>query len=116
MDYIEQAVENMKGAYSCSEAVLCAFANAAGLDETTAKKMAAPYSGGRKIKCGALCAAELVLEEKFLSEGSSGFIAELERGFFERQGSLNCRELRSMGKMTCLERVRDAAVVLNDLL
>ena len=116
MDRVERAIEYMKGPYSCSEAVLCAFADEANMDDETAMKLAAPYSGGRKTKCGALCAAEIVLEEKFRSEGSAGFIAELERSFFEKQGSLNCRELRAMGRTTCLERVRDAAVALNELL
>ena len=116
MDRVEKAVEYMQGPYSCSQSILCAFADEAGLDEESAKRIAEPYSDGRKIKCGALCAAAIVLEEKFHGEGSTGFIAELERSFFEKQGSLNCRELRAMGKSTCLDRVRDAAVALNELL
>ena len=115
-DRVEKAVEYMKGDYSCSQAVLCAFADEAGLTEKEAMTIAEPYSGGRMKKCGAVCAAEIILEEKFHGEGSSGFIAELERAFFEKQGALTCRELRAMKKSTCLERVRDAAVALNDLL
>ena len=115
-DKVEKAVEYMKGSYSCSQSILCAFAADAKLTEEQAKEIAEPYSGGRKIKCGALCAAAIVLEEKFHGEGSAGFIAELEREFFAKQGSLNCRELRAMKKSTCLERVRDAAVALDGLL
>ena len=115
-DRIQTAVSYMKGPYSCSQAIMCAFADEIGMDETTAKRIAEPYSGGRKEKCGALCAAEMILEEKFHGEGSSGFIAELERIFYEKQGSLYCREMRATGKTTCLERVRETAVILDELL
>ena len=46
-----KAVENHKSFYSCSAAVLCAFADEAGLDEQEAKIAAAPFAGGRMGKC-----------------------------------------------------------------
>ena len=65
MDKVSNAVELMKGAHSCSQSVLCAFCEDAGITFEDAEKIAAPYSGGRKIKCGAVCAAEIVLQNKF---------------------------------------------------
>lgn len=57
---VAQAVDFMNGPYSCSQSIMCAFCDEAGMTEDAAAKFAAPYSGGKAIKCGALYAGELV--------------------------------------------------------
>ena len=74
-----KAVEYMSGPYSCSQSVLCAFADDAGLTHEEAKEIGAPYSGGRKIKCGAVCAAELILSAKFGEEKAEKLHKEFEK-------------------------------------
>ena len=59
----EKAVENHKNFYSCSAAVLCAYAEKAGLTSEEARNVAAPFAGGKMGKCGAVMAAEYVLQQ-----------------------------------------------------
>ena len=115
MDKVSQAVELMKGAYSCSQSVLCAFCEDAGLSFEDAEKIAAPYSGGRKIKCGALCAAEIVLEKKF-GDSAADKISEFEQQFQAKVGALNCRDIRRNNLRPCIGCVEDSAFFLSKIL
>lgn len=116
-EHVKKAIEYMNGSYSCSQSVLCAFCDEAGLSHDEAKKLATPYAGGAKKKCGAVCAAGLVLEEKFKGEGcSTGLIAELEAAFKQKNGSVLCREIRGQNLRPCVGCVEDAATILDDLL
>lgn len=108
----EAAVNNHKNWYSCSGAVLCAFADEAGLTEREAQKLAAPMGSGRMGKCGAVLAAERVLEEEYGREAAKPCCAELEKAFIEKHGSVRCRDL--MG--SCRRCVTDAAAILEGLL
>ncbi|WP_176767948.1 C-GCAxxG-C-C family (seleno)protein [Acidaminococcus fermentans] len=49
-----------KGSYSCSQSVMCAFCDDAGISHAEAKYIAAPYAGGAKVKCGAGWGALLI--------------------------------------------------------
>ena len=51
---VEKAIDNHKNFYSCSAALLCAFADEIGLSEQEARTAAAPFAGGRMGKCGAV--------------------------------------------------------------
>ena len=106
------AIENHKNWYSCSASVLCAFADEAGITERVAQKLAAPMGSGRMGKCGALLAAERILEEKYGKAESKTRIEELEKDFAGRRGSVQCRDL--MGK--CRQCVREAAEILERVL
>ena len=115
----EQAVENHKNRYTCSGAVLCAFAEDAGISEDKAVELSRPMAGGRMIKCGAVLAAEQVLKEKYGDESGS-LIDEFERRFIEKNGSAVCKELKGIetGKMlrSCRGCVTDAAEILEQML
>ena len=84
MEKVTKAVEYMQGALSCSQAVMCAFSDEVGISFEDAKKISAPYAGGRKIKCGAVWGAELILQKKFGEENSEKFFAEFEKNFAEK--------------------------------
>lgn len=109
-----KAVEYMSGPYSCSQSVLCAFADDAGLTHEEAKEIGAPYSGGRKIKCGAVCAGEIVLSKKFGEDSDK--ISEFEQKFFEKVGAINCREIRSKNLRPCIGCVEDSATILEGMI
>lgn len=119
---VETAKKLHAGRYTCSQAVYCAFCDLVGMTEEQAKKAAAPYSGGAKIKCGAVMAAELVLlakaKEKDLDE--EVLIETLENRFREKNTTVVCRELRG-GKgqprlRTCRGCVEDASGILEQML
>lgn len=110
-----KAVELMRSSYSCSEAILCAFCEDAGLTFEDAKKIGSEYSAGKKVKCGALCAAEIVLEKKF-GDAAADKIAEIDEKFLERVGSFNCRDIRGKNLRPCINCVEDSALFLSKIL
>lgn len=116
MDKVSNAVELMKGAHSCSQSVLCAFCEDAGITFEDAEKIAAPYSGGRKIKCGAVCAAELILSAKFGDAQAEKLHAEFEKKFLDKVGAINCREIRSQNLRPCIGCVEESATILDEML
>ncbi len=111
---VTQAVEYMRGSYSCSQSVMCAFCYDAGISHDEARKIAAPYSGGRKIKCGALYAGELILKAKFGDD--TKFVDELDKKFLEKVGAINCRDIRSKNLRPCIGCVEDSATILDEML
>lgn len=113
-DKVSQAVDYMRGGYSCSQAVLCAFCDDAGLSHDAARKAAAPFSGGRAIKCGALYAGEMVLKAKFGED--TKLVDELDKKFLEKVGALNCRDIRSKNLRPCVGCVEDSATILKSML
>lgn len=113
---VDKAVEYMRGNYSCSQSVMCAFCDDAGISHDEARKIASPYSGGRKIKCGAVCAAELVLTAKYGEENAAKFHAELENKFLDKVGAINCRDIRSKNLRPCIGCVEDSATILEEML
>lgn len=114
MDKVSQAVELMKGPHSCSQSVLCAFCEDAGISFEEAEKIGAPYSGGRKIKCGAVCAAEIVLNKKFGAAADK--ISEFEQKFQEKVGAINCRDIRRNNLRPCIGCVEESAKILSAML
>ena len=113
---VDKAVEYMRGSYSCSQSIMCAFCDDAGISHDEARKIATPYSGGRKIKCGALCTAELVLTAKYGEDNAPKLHEEFGQKFFEKVGSLNCREIRSKDLRPCIGCVEDSATILDEML
>ncbi|MBR6013285.1 MAG: C_GCAxxG_C_C family protein [Selenomonadaceae bacterium] len=109
-----KAVEYMKGPYSCSQSVMCAFADDVGISHDEAKKIAEPYSGGRKIKCGAVCAAEIILSKKFGEDSEK--ISEFDKKFSEKVGAINCRDIRSKNLRPCIGCVEDSAIILETMI
>lgn len=108
-----KAVEFMKGPFSCSQSVMCAFADDVGLSQDEAKKIGAPYSGGRGIKCGAVCAGEIILAKKFGDNTEK--IAELDNKFLERVGAINCKDIRRQNLRPCIGCVEESAQILEEI-
>ena len=119
---VETAKNMHAGRYTCSQAVYCAFCDLVGETEEQAKQKAAPYSGGAKVKCGAVMAAELVLSAKAKEQGldEETLIGDLEKRFQEKNTTVICRELRGeKGKprlRTCRGCVEDASEILDQML
>lgn len=109
----EKAVNNHKSFYTCSAAVLCAFAGEIGMTEQEARAVAAPFAGGRMGKCGAVMSAEYVLAKKYGEDSPQ--LQEFEKRFAEKNGSLMCRELRGT-KRSCRGCVTDSAEMLEEML
>ena len=115
----EKAIKNHKNFYSCSAAILSAFADDAGVSEKEAKSIASPMSGGKMGKCGAVLAAEYVLDKKF-GANAEPLKKEFEQRFTEMNRTLMCKELKGAltGKVlrSCRGCVTDAAELLDDIL
>lgn len=141
----ELAAENFKNGYNCAQAVLLAFCDKTGLDETTAAKLTSGFGGGigrlREV-CGAASGAFMVIS---LVYGDGGIAPRERKGalyariqdfaarFKAHNGSYLCRELLSgvtadrtplpdsrtaeyYQKRPCSEIVRDAADMLETYL
>lgn len=95
----------LKG-YACSQAVLLAFSDVAGLDKETAEKISLPFGGGMgrlRLTCGAVSGMEMALG---LALGRTGTdpadkravyaaVQETAKRFGKENGSLLCGELLS---------------------
>ncbi|MBR6113631.1 MAG: C_GCAxxG_C_C family protein [Oscillospiraceae bacterium] len=110
--FAQQAVANHKNRLSCSASVLSAFAGEAGIPEAEALKLAAPMSGGKMGKCGAVLAAEKVLESRFGVDRAEALIRDFEHAFIQQHGSVLCRDLIS----SCRACVTDASLLLEERL
>ncbi len=101
----EQASYYFEHGCTCSQAVLLAFSDVTGLEETTAMRLAAPFGGGmgrlREV-CGAVSGMLMALgalsgSESVLSQAEKGAlyadVQALAARFREENGSIICREL-----------------------
>ena len=112
----EKAVNNHKCFYTCSSAVLCAFADKIGMSEEEAKSAAMPFAGGRAGKCGAVMSAEYVLRELYGDEADAK-IEEFETSFKATdKGSVMCADLRGKVPGSCRACVTDAAKILEKMI
>lgn len=140
-DPVRMAEERFGQGFNCAQAVLAAFAESLGLEETTALKLASPFGGGmarRGEVCGAVTGALMALgltgragapEEK---ERAYALAQTFLRRFEERRGALRCRDLlgydiglpderqaaRDQGlfENVCPALVREAAEIVNSML
>lgn len=105
IDYEKKAMELFLSGYNCSQAIVCAFADKTGLDDTLALKISSSFGGGmgrlREV-CGAVSGMFMVLgilygydDLKDQSRKARHYdrIQELARRFEEENGSIICREL-----------------------
>lgn len=118
-DKVEKAINNHKSFYPCSAAVMCAFCDDAGISEQEARTAAMPFAGGKMGKCGAVLAAEYIIDRKF-GDKAPEKKAEFEENFRRMNQSLMCAELkgRFTGKplRSCRGCVTDAAELLDKML
>ena len=120
--------------YSCSQAVLAAFSDVAGLDQALLLKISAGLGGGMADLhevCGAVTSAILALDLIYAEGAPSKMrraqndyprLREIANAFREINGSIVCRELlgiedaertRPAGK-TCHDMVCDAARLVDE--
>jgi C_GCAxxG_C_C family probable redox protein len=143
MSRVETAVKMFEDGCACSQAVFGAFAPQFGVDDETAVRIATGFAGGMKMgdTCGAVTGALMVLglarsdETCRTPDGRQavGALAvECARRFRERRGALACRDLlgcdistpegrqlaqdRNLFRTTCVDAVRDAAAIVDELL
>jgi C_GCAxxG_C_C family probable redox protein len=143
MDQIEIAVSRFARGFSCSQAVLSAYAGQFGLDDQTALKIAAGFGGGMGLMaetCGAVTGAFMVLGLRYggtspdreAKEVTFAQIGEFVDRFKARHGSLKCRDLlgcdigtpegyrlareKNLFGTTCPKFVRDAVAILEEML
>ena len=113
---VDKAVEYMRGPYSCSQSVMCAFCDDAGLSNDKAREISTPYAAGRRIKCGAVCAAELVLTAKYGENLTPKLNARFEKKFYDKVGAINCNEIKRHNLCSCIDCVRYSAEILDEML
>ncbi len=102
---VQRAVDFFMQGYNCSQAVVAAFADMYGLDETMAKRLAAGFGGGvgrMRMMCGAVSGIVMLVglecgqEEGDDREGKSAcykVVQELLAKSKEQNGSIICAEI-----------------------
>ncbi|MBQ0029276.1 MAG: C_GCAxxG_C_C family protein [Bacteroidales bacterium] len=105
---IQQSVELFMQGYGCSQSVVAAFADLYGVDDQTAKRMAAGFGGGvgrMRMMCGAVSGLVMLAgldcgqTEGSDKEGKAAcykVVQDLLATFKERNGSVICAELLGM--------------------
>lgn len=140
---VDEAAALFMEGYACSQAILLAYAPGLGLNKPEATRLGAGFAAGMHLggMCGAVSAAIMVLglalggDDCASREGRArlaGSVCEFADRFMERVGALNCPEIigcdlrtpegmamaheRHLFETTCLGVVRDAALILDEVL
>jgi C_GCAxxG_C_C family probable redox protein len=116
------AVEKKRCGLNCAQAVLCTYADIAGIDEETAIRLAGPFGGGMGTMegtCGAIVGAGLVLG--LANKGKSPSTKQMRQimnKFQERNGATQCKMLKGVGTgkvlRECDDCVADAVEFLEE--
>lgn len=106
MERVEKALELRAKRYNCCQAVVCTFADLAGVDEQSLFKLAEGFGsgmGGQQCVCGAVSGAVMV-SGLLKSSGQAGDIdsllqslersRQLTEGFERKNASLTCKDLK----------------------
>ena len=118
---VEKAVFEYKNGKNCAQAILCAFAEETGISNEDAMSMAAQLGGGKKIKCGAVLAAEIVLcnlggiKNRDDLYNNNEKTAEFENKFKEKNSSIICKELKN-GLRSCIGCIKDSIAILEGMI
>ena len=102
--------------YNCAQAVACVFADEAGLDSDTLRRLGACFGlgmGTMEATCGALCGAQMIQGlMKFEGKNLRNDAAELYKAFTAKCGGSLCKELKGVGTgkvlCSCDDCVRNA--------
>ena len=141
MDHGMKAAELFLGGYNCAQAVVVAFSDLTGLDESFSAKMASSFGGGmgrmREV-CGAVSGMFIVLGQLYGYDNSSADahkkelyrqVQALAEQFKAENGSIICREILKnppsdpnpsprtaeyYAKRPCARMVLTAASILDD--
>ncbi|MCR4924403.1 MAG: C-GCAxxG-C-C family protein [Lachnospiraceae bacterium] len=106
-DYESIARNNHRNGMNCASAVYNA------LEDLNKNKSTAPIPRSEGGKCGTVLAAEKIIREM---QGSEQDLAEFDRIFSEKFGSLKCAELRGLLRNKCNDYVGNAALITAKLL
>ncbi|MCX8129613.1 MAG: C-GCAxxG-C-C family protein [Clostridia bacterium] len=103
--------QNGSNRMNCAQAVICAFKENFNLKDELIELFRA-YGGGNAPDglCGAFFAAKYILE----NNKSDDYI-ELEKFFIEHAGSLKCRDIKGLRKLSCVGCVEKSAEFLGKL-
>ncbi|MCI8371655.1 MAG: C_GCAxxG_C_C family protein [Lachnospiraceae bacterium] len=128
---VAKAIQNYGKGYTCAQAVLCAYAKQAGLDEKTAYRLFEGFGGGcggMQEICGALAAAFAVISYHY-SDGEPeqsaskpvtfSKIREAAELFKEKYGAVACRDVMQGQKpqpFKCGAKVKLAAEIIETML
>jgi len=104
MSKLETALSRFKDGFSCSQAVLAAFAPQLGMDEETAIRLAGAFGGGvahRGGTCGAVNAAFMVIGLKYsdidinyqATKKTFAAVRQFIKEFENLNGSIVCKDL-----------------------
>ena len=109
---VHRAVDNFMEGYGCCQAVVAAFADLYGLDDTMAKRISAGFGGGvgrLRMMCGTVSALVILAgldcgqTEGSDREGKSAcykVVQDLLARFREQNGSVICAELLGLNGLT----------------
>jgi len=101
----EQAIENFKKGYNCTQSVVLAFKDLLNIDEETLLRLSSPFGGGMgrmRMTCGAFSGINIVLgllygyntpETGEIKMELYKKVQELGKKFTEENGSLMCSTL-----------------------
>ena len=118
MDREQLARKYHKSGCNCAQAVYGAFADLADREPEKAMKEARFWGGGAKVKCGAVYAAEQIINQ-YAGEQKKQITDEFEKAFIRENGDLECRKLLASGnkyRKTCNDYVGDASSMLVQVL
>ncbi len=112
MSEVDNAVSLFSQGFTCSQAVLLAYASRFGLDPVLAARLASPFGGGIARQgrvCGAVAGAVMVAglaagnataEQKEIKEAMYLKVRALMARFAEAHGSTDCRQLTGFDMTT----------------
>jgi C_GCAxxG_C_C family probable redox protein len=144
MTKTEQAISLFKEGFSCSQAVLAAYAEGLGLPRETALRISQPFGGGIAKSgdwCGAVTGAFLVIGLKYgrvraddaaAKDHTYALVQEFVKRFKAKHGSARCNDLlgcdigspegqktieqHQLHELRCEPLIRDAVAILDAIL
>lgn len=98
---------------NCAQAVLCGFKNALNISDELVDSYSA-FGTGRAPHnvCGAVFAAEAILTMEEKTEQ----LERLKEYFEANAGSVKCKEIRTVKKMSCKGCVENAATIVSEII
>ncbi len=95
---------------NCAQSIISAFKDKFSLSEDVVK-LFADYGGGRAPEgvCGAFYAAKYLFQDISLEK-----VKICQNALLSKAGSLKCKEIRSLGRLTCLGCVGEIGKCLED--
>ena len=129
---VEETIARHDKGFNCAQAVACTYCDLVGVDEETMFRMTEALGlgmGGMQGTCGAVSGACVLagmkrstgnLEAPNSKAESYKLSREITQKFWERNGSLTCKDLKGVetGKVlrSCPDCIRDAAAIAEQIL